>query len=172
MVRVTNIEQSLDFYCKKLGMEEVRRIESEAGRYTNIFLAAPSDKERASTERAPLLELTFNWDPEKYGEGRNFGHLAFEVDDIYATCEKLTQAGITISGRRAMGAWRSSARPTTSPSSCCRKVPARSPRKSRGPRCPTPASGDAVCPTRPASRIKICRARDRVLKPGELTCAC
>ena len=96
MVRVTNIEQSLDFYCKKLGMEEVRRIESEAGRYTNIFLAAPSDKARAATERAPLLELTFNWDPEKYGEGRNFGHLAFEVDDIYATCEKLMQAGITI----------------------------------------------------------------------------
>jgi lactoylglutathione lyase len=96
MVRVTNIEQSLDFYCKKLRMEEVRRIESEAGRYTNIFLAAPSDKARAATERAPLLELTFNWDPEKYGEGRNFGHLAFEVDDIYATCEKLMQAGITI----------------------------------------------------------------------------
>jgi lactoylglutathione lyase len=96
MVRVTNIEQSLDFYCKKLGMEEVRRIEREAGRYTNIFLAAPSDKARTATERAPLLELTFNWDPEKYGEGRNFGHLAFEVDDIYATCEKLMQAGITI----------------------------------------------------------------------------
>jgi len=96
MVRVANIEKSLDFYCKKLGMQEVRRIESEAGRYTNIFLAAPEDKSRAATERAPLLELTFNWDPEVYGEGRNFGHLAFEVDDIYDTCDSLMKSGITI----------------------------------------------------------------------------
>jgi len=96
MVRVANIEKSLDFYCKKLGMQEVRRIESEAGRYTNIFLAAPEDKSRAATERAPLLELTFNWDPEVYGEGRNFGHLAFEVDDIYDTCNSLMKSGITI----------------------------------------------------------------------------
>jgi lactoylglutathione lyase len=96
MVRVTSIEQSLDFYCGKLGMEEVRRVESEAGRYTLVFLAAPVDKSRAAAERAPLLELTYNWDPEKYGEGRNFGHLAFEVDDIYATCDKLQKAGVTI----------------------------------------------------------------------------
>ena len=96
MVRVANIEKSLDFYCKKLGMQEVRRIESEAGRYTNIFLAAPEDKSRAATERAPLLELTFNWDPEVYGEGRNFGHLAFEVDDIYDTCNQLMKSGVTI----------------------------------------------------------------------------
>src|SRR5215831_10856064 len=86
MVRIGNIEQSLDFYCAKLGMQEVRRVESEAGRYTLIFLAAPEDKPKAAAERAPLLELTFNWDPEKYGEGRNFGHLAFEVDNIYQTC--------------------------------------------------------------------------------------
>ena len=96
MVRVTNIEQSLEFYCAKLGMEEVRRVESEAGRYTLVFLAAPTDKGRAAAERAPLLELTFNWDPETYGEGRNFGHLAFEVDDIYALCDRLMRAGVTI----------------------------------------------------------------------------
>jgi lactoylglutathione lyase len=96
MVRIANIEKSLDFYCNKLGMQEVRRIDSEAGRYTNIFLTAPEDKSRATAEKAPLLELTFNWDPEVYGEGRNFGHLAFEVDDIYATCDQLMKAGITI----------------------------------------------------------------------------
>jgi lactoylglutathione lyase len=96
MVRVANVEKSLDFYCNKLGMQETRRIDSEAGRYTNIFLTAPDDKSRATAEKAPLLELTFNWDPEVYGEGRNFGHLAFEVDDIYATCDQLMKAGITI----------------------------------------------------------------------------
>jgi lactoylglutathione lyase len=96
MVRISNIEQSLDFYGNKLGLEEVRRMESEAGRYTLIFLAAPGDRERAATERAPLLELTYNWDPETYGSARNFGHLAFEVDDIYATCERLMKAGVTI----------------------------------------------------------------------------
>ena len=96
MVRVGNIEQSLDFYCNKLGLEEVRRMESEAGRYTLIFLAAPKDKERAAAERAPLIELTYNWDPEAYGSARNFGHLAYEVDDIYATCDRLMKAGVTI----------------------------------------------------------------------------
>lgn len=96
MVRVTDVAQSLDFYCKTLGMEEVRRIENEAGRYTLVFLAAPDDKGRAATERAPLLELTFNWDPENYGQARNFGHLAFEVDDIYGICERIAKAGITI----------------------------------------------------------------------------
>jgi lactoylglutathione lyase len=96
MVRITDIEKSLDFYCGKLGMREVRRTESEAGRYTLIFLAAPEDSGRAAAERAPLLELTYNWDPEAYGEGRNFGHLAFEVDDIYATCDRLANAGVTI----------------------------------------------------------------------------
>jgi lactoylglutathione lyase len=96
MVRIGNIAQSLEFYCAKLGMQEVRRVESEAGRYTLIFLAAPEDKDRAAADRAPLLELTYNWDPERYGEGRNFGHLAFEVDDIYATCDRLMKAGVTI----------------------------------------------------------------------------
>src|SRR5262249_21620170 len=96
MVRIGNIDQSLDFYCRRLGLEEVRRVESETGRYTLIFLAAPADKTRAAAERAPLLELTFNWDPERYGEGRNFGHLAFEVDDIYGLCDRLMKAGVTI----------------------------------------------------------------------------
>jgi lactoylglutathione lyase len=96
MVRVTNIEKSLDFYCTKLGMVETRRIENEAGRFTLVFLAASDDKSRGTTENAPLLELTYNWDPENYGGGRNFGHLAFEVDDIYATCASLQKAGVTI----------------------------------------------------------------------------
>jgi lactoylglutathione lyase len=96
MVRVTNIEQSLDFYCNKLGMREVRRREDQAGRYTLVFLAAPEDQANAASANAPLLELTYNWDPEKYGEGRNFGHLAFEVDDIYAVCDRLMKAGVTI----------------------------------------------------------------------------
>jgi len=96
MVRVGNIEKSLDFYCDKLGMQEVRRVDNEAGRYTLLFLAAPEDKGKATSDKAPLLELTYNWDPEVYGEGRNFGHLAFEVDDIYATCARLMKAGVTI----------------------------------------------------------------------------
>ena len=96
MVRVTDVKQSLDFYCGKLGMEEVRRVDNDAGRFTLIFLAAPDDKKQALAERAPLLELTHNWDPEVYGEGRNFGHLAFEVDNIYETCASLQKAGVTI----------------------------------------------------------------------------
>ena len=96
MVRVTNIEKSLEFYCAKLGMEEVRRVDNPAGRFTLIFLAAPHDKAAGLKDRAPLLELTYNYDPEAYGAGRNFGHLAFEVDDIYATCAKLQKAGVTI----------------------------------------------------------------------------
>jgi lactoylglutathione lyase len=96
MVRIGNIDKSLDFYCGKLGMQEVRRVDNEAGRYTLVFLAAPEDKGKATSDKAPLLELTHNWDPEVYGEGRNFGHLAFEVDDIYATCARLMKAGVTI----------------------------------------------------------------------------
>lgn len=96
MVRVTNLEQSLDFYCNKLGLKEVRRTSSEAGRYTLVFLAASDDEGRGTSERAPLVELTYNWDPEVYTGGRNFGHLAYEVDDIYALCDKLMKAGVTI----------------------------------------------------------------------------
>lgn len=96
MVRVSNLEASLDFYSRLLGMVEVRRGDYPQGRYTLVFLAAPADAARGIAEKAPLLELTFNWDPEAYGEGRNFGHLAFEVDDIYATCERLQAGGVTI----------------------------------------------------------------------------
>ena len=96
MVRVSNLDETLDFFCDKLGMVEVRRTESEKGRYTNIFLAAPEDEGTAKATKAPLLELTYNWDPEDYGGGRNFGHLAFQVEDIYATCQNLMDAGITI----------------------------------------------------------------------------
>ncbi|MCC0043039.1 MAG: VOC family protein [Brucellaceae bacterium] len=96
MVRVTDIDQSLDFYCNKMGMVETRRIENEGGRFTLIFLAASEDVEAGKASAAPLLELTFNWDPEEYSGGRNFGHLAYEVDDIYETCQKLMDAGVTI----------------------------------------------------------------------------
>ncbi|MBH0239240.1 VOC family protein [Methylobrevis albus] len=96
MIRISDIDQSLDFFCNKLGMVEVRRSESEKGRYTLIFLAAAEDVDSARRGAAPLVELTFNWDPEAYGEGRNFGHLAYEVDDIYATCAALQAAGVTI----------------------------------------------------------------------------
>ena len=96
MVRVSDLDHSLDFYCSKFGMRELRRMENEAGRFTLVFLAAPGDRRRAAEETAPLLELTYNWDPETYTGGRNFGHLAFEVDDIYATCADLQAKGVTI----------------------------------------------------------------------------
>ncbi len=96
MVRVSDLDASLDFYCDKLGMIEVRRTESEKGRYTNLFLAAPVDVDRAHEEKAPVLELTYNWDPEEYKGGRNFGHLAFRVDNIYDLCESLSKGGVTI----------------------------------------------------------------------------
>lgn len=96
MVRVSDLVRSLAFYCALLGLIEVRRMESRAGRFTLVFLAAPNDQERAKSERAPLIELTYNWDKENYGSDRNFGHLAFEVDDIYAVCERLQSAGVTI----------------------------------------------------------------------------
>src|SRR3954471_8518371 len=89
MVRVTDLNQSLKFYCDALGLRELKRAESEKGRFTLVFLAAPGDD-------AAQVELTYNWDPEEYKIGRAFGHLAYEVDDIYATCERLQQAGITI----------------------------------------------------------------------------
>ncbi|MBS4050099.1 VOC family protein [Methylomonas rivi] len=96
MVRVHNLEESLDFYCNKLGLSEIKRMESEAGRFTLVYLAAPGDTRQAREHDAPLLELTYNWDPEDYTGGRNFGHLAFEVDDIYAVCQSLMDRGVTI----------------------------------------------------------------------------
>ncbi len=90
MIRVSDVDASLDFYCNKLGLVELRRHDSEQGRFTLIFLAAPGDEEAQ-------VELTHNWDPEEYGEGRNFGHLAYQVDDIYALCQQLMDGGVTIS---------------------------------------------------------------------------
>lgn len=96
MVRVSDLEGALDFYCAKLGLEEAARMENPAGRFTLVFLAAPDDREAAKEKRAPLVELTHNWDPQSYAEGRNFGHLAYEVEDIYATCRRLMDGGVTI----------------------------------------------------------------------------
>ena len=89
MVRVSDLDDSLDFYCRKLGLKEVKRIENSAGRFTLVFVAPEGQEECA-------IELTYNWDPEDYAGGRNFGHVAFEVDDIYATCQRLMDAGVTI----------------------------------------------------------------------------
>ncbi|HYC24768.1 MAG TPA: VOC family protein [Roseiarcus sp.] len=96
MIRVTDLDASLDFFVNKFGLTEVRRTNNEKGRYTLVFLAAPEDIERAKTSQAPLVELTYNWDPEVYTGGRNFGHLAYRVDDIYKLCDKLKRAGVTI----------------------------------------------------------------------------
>ncbi len=102
MLRVRDLDAALDFYCNKLGLQEVRRREDEKNRYTLVFLAGPADaslvgdsKQRLGRE-APAIELTYNWDSEDYGEARHFGHLAFEVDDIYAVCDRLMKGGVTI----------------------------------------------------------------------------
>ncbi|GAA6183867.1 MULTISPECIES: VOC family protein [Alteromonadaceae] len=96
MVRVADLDASLKFYCEQLGLQESKRIENEKGRFTLVYLAAPEDAERAEKDDAPLVELTYNWDPETYTGGRNFGHLAFLVDDIYGLCQKLSDAGVVI----------------------------------------------------------------------------
>ena len=96
MDRVHDLDASLAFYCDALGLVEVSRKEHEQGRFTLIFLAAPGDVERAQTNQAPLVELTYNWDTETYAGGRNFGHLAYRVDDIYQACAKLQDAGVVI----------------------------------------------------------------------------
>ena len=96
MVRVGNLDEAMEFYCNKLGLVETRRLENEKGRYTLVFLAAPNDLNRARETKAPVIELTYNWDEHEYGAGRNFGHLAYRVDDIYATCRQLMDAGVTI----------------------------------------------------------------------------
>ena len=96
MVRVRDLDAALAFYCDGLGLQEVRRTESEKGRYTLVFLAAPKDLQRSAAERSPEVELTWNWDPEDYAGGRNFGHLAYKVDDVYAACARLQSKGVTI----------------------------------------------------------------------------
>ena len=96
MVRVADLAASLAFYCDKLGLKEVSRVDNEAGRFSLVFLCAPGDEEAARDNRAPTVELTHNWDPEAYQGGRNFGHLAYAVDDIYAVCQRLKDGGVVI----------------------------------------------------------------------------
>lgn len=96
MVRVSDLDESLDFYCNKLGLVETSRYDNEKGRFTLIFLAAPQDVEAAKQIHAPLVELTYNWDKEEYRGGRNFGHLAYRVDNIYETCQRLMDKGVVI----------------------------------------------------------------------------
>lgn len=95
MIRVSDLDASLEFY-DLLGLTEVRRTESEKGRFTLVFLAGDDDRERSAAERAPEVEITYNWDSESYAGGRNFGHMAFAVDDIYAACQRLRDGGVTI----------------------------------------------------------------------------
>ena len=96
MIRVADLDAALDFFCNKLGLIEVRRNDYEEGKFSLIFLAAPHDLERANQDSAPLVELTYNWDNQKYEGGRNFGHLAYQVDDIYQLCQQLMDRGVTI----------------------------------------------------------------------------
>lgn len=96
MIRATNLDDTLDFFVTKLGLVEAYRYDNEAGRFTLVFLSAPADLEAAKTRQAPLVEITHNWDPESYDGGRNFGHLAYQVDDIYATCQQLLDQGVTL----------------------------------------------------------------------------
>ena len=96
MIRGSNLDETIDFFVGNFGMVETRRIDSEQGRFTIVFLAAPEDVETANTEQSPVLELTHNWDPEEYSGGRNFGHLAYAVDNIYESCQTLMDNGVTI----------------------------------------------------------------------------
>jgi len=96
MIRVSSLDDSMDFYCNKLGLVEVHRYDSEKGRFTLVFLAAPEDVDSAREGQSPLVEITYNWDPEEYAGGRNFGHLAYRVKNIYKTCEHLMDTGVTI----------------------------------------------------------------------------
>ena len=96
MVRISNVDESLKFYCDIMGLELARKVESEKGRYTNFFLYAPDDKNGYEDKKSPALELTYNWDPEEYTGGRNFGHLAYRVDNIYNYCQRLIDNGVII----------------------------------------------------------------------------
>ncbi|GAB5452169.1 MAG: lactoylglutathione lyase [Halioglobus sp.] len=96
MVRVSDLDAALAFYCEKLGLVEVERYDNEGGRFTLVFLAAPGDIESARSGKSPTVELTYNWDTEQYDGGRNFGHLAYRVENIYDTCQRLMEGGVTI----------------------------------------------------------------------------
>ena len=141
MIRVSDVEASLQFWCDALGLEQVRRVDNEKGRFTLIFLAAPADRARSAAERAPEVELTWNWDPEDYSGGRNFGHLAYKVDDIYAACQRLMDADVVINRPPPVTAiWPSFAPRTGFRWSCFRKVPP-CPPPSHGRRCRMSAPG-------------------------------
>ena len=96
MIRAANLDDTLDFFVDKLGLVEAYRYDNDAGRFTLVFLSAPDDLEGAKARQAPLVEITYNWDPETYDGGRNFGHLAYQVDDIYTTCQQLLDKGVTL----------------------------------------------------------------------------
>jgi lactoylglutathione lyase len=122
MVRVKDVDASLDFYCNKLGMVEVRRSTNEKGRFTLIFLAASEDEQTRASTKAPAARTDLQLGPEDYQGGRNFGHLAYEVDDIYAACQRLMTMASPSTGRRATATWPSSSRPTASRSRSCRRA--------------------------------------------------
>ena len=122
MVRISDVDASLRFYCDLLGLELAKTIENEKGRFTNYFLCTPSERERYEAKRSPALELTYNWDPETYTGGRNFGHLAYRVDNIYDLCERLMAAGVTINRPPRDGNMAFVQSPTASQSNCFRKV--------------------------------------------------
>jgi len=130
MVRISDLDEALHFYCDLLGMQEVSRRDSERGRFTLVFLCASGDRESAEKHNAPMLELTYNWDPETYTGGPNFGHLAYRVDNIYDTCQFLSDNGVTINRPQGTAAWPLSAPRMASRLSCFRKAtpcPNRSP---------------------------------------------
>ena len=142
MVRVADLDAALDFYCAKLGLAEIRRIDNDKGRFTLVFLAAPEDAERAARDQAPMVELTYNWDSENYTGGRNFGHLAYRVKDIYAFCAKLMDGRRhhqPPAARRPYGV-RALARRDLDRASAGWRQPRRPP--SPGPRCPTRGRGE------------------------------
>ena len=119
MIRAANLDDTLDFFVDKLGLVEAYRYDNDAGRFTLVFLSAPDDLEGAKARQAPLVEITYNWDPETYDGGRNFGHLAYQVDDIYATCQQLLDKGVTLNRPPRDGRMALSARPTGSRLSYC-----------------------------------------------------
>ena len=148
MIRVTDIKATVAFF-ELMGFVETRRVDNDKGRYTLVFLAAPGDAERAKKDQAPLVELTYNWDPEVYAGGRNFGHLAYRVDDIYATCAKLKAAGVTINRPPRDGHMAFIRTPDNISIELIQKGGSLAARRNRGRRWRTPASG------------KVSRARRR-----------
>ena len=159
MLRVRDLDAALDFYCNKLGLNEMRRRVDEKNKYTLVFLAAPGDAELVAKgpagRAAPLVELTYNWNAEDYGEARYFGHLAYEVDDIYALCERMMKAGVTINRPPRDGMMAFVRSPDRHRSNCCRKA-RRCRRRSRGCRCPIPGTGNGPASTAFKSTTTSC----------------